>query len=134
MQNSDNSGRGMRILLAAGCLAVLCTAGFARLEARGRAQQAQTAPPSTPAVRPKNHPIPDEFVNLQVLPKDIAKPQLVTVMKGFSVTFGVRCSYCHAVSDDLTEGKFDSDEKEAKRQARELLRAIYSVRIDKKSD
>jgi len=49
--------------------------------------------------------------NLQVLPKDITKPQLVSIMKGFSITFGVRCAYCHTVTDDLTEGKFDPDDK-----------------------
>jgi hypothetical protein len=84
--------------------------------------------PNQPAIRPKDHPIPDTFTNLQVLPKDISKPQLVSVMKQFSMTFNVRCLYCHAVSDDLTEGSFDSDEKETKRKARELLKAIYAAK------
>ena len=83
---------------------------------------------AVPAPRPARNPIPDTFVNLQVLPKDITKPQLVSIMKQFSITFGVRCSYCHTVSDDLTEGKFDSDDKETKRKARDLLKAIYDSR------
>jgi hypothetical protein len=70
-------------------------------------------------------PIPDRFVNLQVLPKDISKEQLVNIMKQLSVTFEVRCSHCHTVSDDLKDGRFDSDDKEVKRKTRELLRMIY---------
>jgi len=41
--------------------------------------EGQAPPPA--ATRPKNNPIPDQFVNLQVLPKDIKKRQLVDVMK-----------------------------------------------------
>ncbi|HUK32062.1 MAG TPA: hypothetical protein VLV89_13175 [Candidatus Acidoferrum sp.] len=87
------------------------------------------APPqsSTASPRPKTNPIPDTFVNLKVLPKDINKPKLVDVMKRFSITFGVRCNYCHAVSDDLTEGSFDSDEKDTKVKARELIRSILEM-------
>jgi hypothetical protein len=76
-------------------------------------------------VRPQSNPIPDQFVNLKVLPKDISKPELVNLMKQFSVTFGVRCSFCHSVSDDLTQGRFDSDEKDTKVKARDLLRMIF---------
>ena len=82
-------------------------------------------PPQPPA-RPKSL-IPDRFVNLQVLPKDIKKPQLVGIMKQFCITFSVRCLHCHAVSDDLTQGNFDSDEKETKQKARELLKLIYAT-------
>ena len=70
-------------------------------------------------------PIPDRFVNLQVLPKNISKDQLVNIMKQLSVTFEVRCSHCHTVSDDLKDGSFDSDEKEVKQKTRELLKLIY---------
>ena len=42
-----------------------------------------------------------------------------------SVTFEVRCSHCHTVSDDLKDGSFDSDEKEVKQKTRELLKLIY---------
>jgi hypothetical protein len=77
--------------------------------------------------RPKNNPIPDTYVNLMVLPKDITKKELIGVMKNFSMTFGVRCSYCHAVSDDLTAGRFETDDKETKRKARELVKAIQAI-------
>ena len=83
--------------------------------------------PQKPPARPKSNPIPDHFVNLQVLPKDIKKPQLVGVMKQFCMTFNVRCLHCHAVSDDLMTGSFDSDEKDTKQKARELLKLIYAT-------
>jgi hypothetical protein len=95
-----------------------------------RQQQSTAAPPAQnpPAnSHPQTNPIPDKFVNLQVLPKDITKPKLVNMMKQFSITFAVRCSYCHTVSDDLTEGSFDSDEKPTKLKAREMIRAILEL-------
>jgi hypothetical protein len=95
-------------------------------------QQASTAtePPfrqSAVQTRPKDDPIPSTFINLQVLPKNISKGELVDIMKQFSITFNVRCSYCHAVSDDLTQGSFDSEEKPAKQQARELMKTLIQV-------
>jgi len=42
------------------------------------------------------------------------------IMKQFAVTMKVRCSYCHTVSDDLSEGSFASDEKPTKEEARKL--------------
>jgi len=63
-------------------------------------------------------------VNLQVLSKDISKRDLVGIMKQFSTTFNMRCSHCHSVSDDLTEGSFDSEEKPQKQKARELMKSI----------
>ncbi len=89
-------------------------------------QQAPAARP--PAVRSNENPIPDVFANLQVLPKDISKRELMGTMKQFAITFSVRCSYCHAVSDDLTQGSFDSDEKESKKKARELIRMLMAIR------
>jgi hypothetical protein len=81
----------------------------------------QPAAPTTP--KPPN--IPDTFTNLKVLPSTITKPELVTLMKQFSITFKVRCSYCHEVSDDLSEGSFASDNKTTKLEARKLVRLIH---------
>jgi hypothetical protein len=116
----------MRPGIAFCCVVFCCAAAAVAI------QETQKQLPSTSTVqketRPKSNPIPDRFINLQVLPKDIPKPQLVGVMKQFCITFDVRCSYCHAVSDDLTQGVFDSDEKETKRKARALLKLIYDVK------
>ncbi len=78
---------------------------------------------------PKPPNIPDHFTNLTVLPTTITKPELVAVMKQFAITFKVRCSYCHAVSDDLSEGSFASDEKPPKEEARKLMRLIHQATL-----
>ena len=84
------------------------------------------APPAIPA-KPPN--IPDHFTNLTVLPTTIAKPELMGIMKQFAVTMKVRCSYCHTVSDDLSEGSFASDEKPTKEEARKLMRLIHQATL-----
>jgi hypothetical protein len=110
---------GFRLPGTAIIAAALCTASAYRVGASSSHAQAADTQSSTAS------PIPDRFVNLQVLPKDIPKQQLVNIMKQLSVTFEVRCSHCHTVSDDLKDGKFDSDEKEVKKKTRELLKMIY---------
>lgn len=67
--------------------------------------------------------IPDEFTNLKVLPKDIGRDQLISVMRGFSDALGVRCKFCHVgESDTSIEGyDFASDDREQKRVARAMM-------------
>ena len=89
-------------------------------------QPTNPAAQATPAKRPN---IPDTFTNLTVLPAAITKPELMGIMKQFSTTFKVRCSYCHAVSDDLSEGSFASDEKPTKEEARKLMRLIHQATL-----
>jgi hypothetical protein len=40
--------------------------------------------------------VPDKFTNLQVFPKDISSKELISTMRGFCFSLGVRCEYCHA--------------------------------------
>lgn len=67
--------------------------------------------------------IPDEFHNLQVLPEEIEKPQLVGIMRGFAMGLGVRCWYCHVGEEGkpFSEFDFESDEKLTKKKARFML-------------
>jgi hypothetical protein len=88
------------------------------------AQQPADPVQPAPAKRPN---IPDHFTNLTVLPTTITKPELMGIMKQFAVTMKVRCSYCHTVSDDLSEGSFASDEKPTKEEARKLMRLIQQA-------
>jgi hypothetical protein len=111
-------------LLSAAVAALLLFTGLP-LVARQPAEPAQAASP-THANRSN---IPDHFTNLTVLPATITKPELVAVMKQFAVTMKVRCSYCHAVSDDLSEGNFASDEKPTKVEARKLMRLIHQATL-----
>jgi hypothetical protein len=115
----------MRNAIAAGCLLIASLTPFWMHQQQS---QSQTPPQNaSQSPRPKTNPIPDTFVNLKVLPKDITKPKLVGMMRDFCITFSVRCNYCHAVTDDLTEGSFDSDEKDTKVKARELIKSILDA-------
>jgi tetratricopeptide (TPR) repeat protein len=71
--------------------------------------------------------IPDEFTNLKVLPKDIEKGELVGMMRDIATGLGVRCNHCHVGPENLQGMDFATDEKEAKRTAREMLRMVQAI-------
>ena len=71
--------------------------------------------------------IPDKFTNLQVLPKDLAKRELVASMRSIASDLGVRCAHCHVGPDNLEGMDFASDEKRSKRVAREMLRMASMI-------
>jgi hypothetical protein len=73
--------------------------------------------------------IPDKFTNLQVLPKDISKQELVQTMKGFTADLGVRCVYCHVGEEGkpFSEFNFPSDDKKTKGTARVMLRMREAI-------
>lgn len=96
-------------------------------EAKFAKPAAQTASQGAPPAQSPKSLVPDKFTNLQVLSKDIAKRDLVAIMKGFCQTTKQRCSFCHVATDDLSEADFPSDDKEPKKKARELLRMILDA-------
>lgn len=61
--------------------------------------------------------------NLQVLPKDIQRDSLISIMRGFSFALGVRCQYCHVGGDGISfEGvEFDRDDDPDKVKARFMI-------------
>lgn len=71
--------------------------------------------------------IPDEFTNLKVLPKDISRPELVGIMRGFAGGLGVRCTYCHVGPDNLEGMDFATDEKKTKQTARRMMRMVEAI-------
>jgi tetratricopeptide (TPR) repeat protein len=74
--------------------------------------------------------VPDKFTNLQVLPKDTPKPELVSMMRGFAFALDVRCNYCHAQKSDGKGMDFASDEKETKKTARVMLKMVAAINQD----
>jgi Photosynthetic reaction centre cytochrome C subunit/Tetratricopeptide repeat len=75
--------------------------------------------------------IPDKFTNLQILPKDITKPKLVEIMRGFAGGLGVRCGFCHVgEGPGLTNMDFASDDKDNKKTARVMLRMVRAINGD----
>jgi tetratricopeptide (TPR) repeat protein len=76
--------------------------------------------------------IPQTFENLQVLPKDIPRADLIQVMRGFASDLGVRCQYCHVVppganANTLQGMDFKSDDKIEKKKAREMLKMVRTI-------
>jgi tetratricopeptide (TPR) repeat protein len=76
--------------------------------------------------------IPQTFENLQVLPKDIPRAELIQVMRGFASDLGVRCQYCHVVppganANTLQGMDFKSDDKVEKKKAREMLKMVRTI-------
>lgn len=84
---------------------------------------------SSVAACPVEAQIPEKFVNLRVLPKDIARDSLVQIMRGFSFALGVRCQHCHSGGDGVSfvGVSFDSDDKPAKLNARFMLQMVDSL-------
>lgn len=72
--------------------------------------------------------MPDKLENLQVLPKDISKKELVTIMKSFTSALGKRCEFCHVgKGDDLSPFNFSSDEKIEKKTARAMILMMRAI-------
>ena len=82
------------------------------------AAQAQGAPPAAGQQQP-----PPPMTNLQVYPKDIARPELIATMQGFVQALGVQtqggCGYCHAGT--APQFDFASDDKHTKTVARKMI-------------
>ncbi|HUK35953.1 MAG TPA: c-type cytochrome [Vicinamibacterales bacterium] len=78
--------------------------------------------------------------NLKVLPPDIPQQQLLQTMQGFAQALGVQCGYCHATAPAPEGGgggrgrgpaapqfDFPSDEKPAKKAAREMMLVVRDL-------
>ena len=73
--------------------------------------------------------IPSTFTNLDVVPSDISRDELVGIMRNFASALGVRCDHCHVGDNpDTLEGfDFAYDEKETKRVARAMMRMVGEI-------
>jgi cytochrome c peroxidase len=102
-----------KLLLATGCAAFLAAVATA---------QTSTAPPAP-------SPLAPPYKNLQVLSKDITQPQLISNMKLFAQSLGVRCTHCHVgvEGQPLTTFDFASDAKPTKATARKMLAMVHRI-------
>lgn len=62
----------------------------------------------------------DGFKNLKILPKDISKDSLMTLMKGYNKALGVKCNHCHTMDKS-------SDEKHEKDIARHMIKLTNEI-------
>jgi hypothetical protein len=64
------------------------------------------------------------FKNLKVLPQDISKDSLDTIMHHFTMALGVRCNFCHVFNG---KPDFASDDKEEKNIARYMMKMTGEI-------
>ena len=61
------------------------------------------------------------YKNLKILPKNITKDQMDSVMHHFSDALNVRCNFCHVRIDSTRKMDFASDDNKHKLVAREMM-------------
>ncbi|HEY5465349.1 MAG TPA: c-type cytochrome [Hanamia sp.] len=69
------------------------------------------------------------FHNLKILPKDISKDGLDSVMHFFTASLGVHCTYCHEGDPATRKMDFASDAKPEKQIARKMM--LMNIDINK---
>ena len=71
---------------------------------------------------------PPKYENLKVLPKNTDKYQMDSIMRHFSASLGVRCTFCHVRE---TEGQknfnFASDDNKHKQIARDMYKMMMKI-------
>jgi hypothetical protein len=85
----------------------------------------QTIPQAQTGGRPRR-PQPKP-VNLKVLPKDIAREDLIKIMRGYAGLLGVECSFCHARNPQTHKLDFPSDAKDDKTIARTMIQMTQTI-------
>jgi hypothetical protein len=116
-----------RNLPAALAAAVLFFAALPFASTAAAAQDASPAPPAQQPGPPHPHmPIPKP-TNLRVLPKDIAVPDLIKLMRGYAGALGVECQFCHAPDPQTHRPNFASDANPEKGIARIMIAMTQEV-------
>ncbi|HZM60194.1 MAG TPA: c-type cytochrome [Vicinamibacterales bacterium] len=100
------------VLVLAGSLVAFAQAPQGQGQGRGDGRGAPQPPPQ----------------NLQVLPKDMARAQVLQIMQNFSAALGVTCNHCHVFNgpgDPMND--FAGDTKPTKNVARAMMRMVREV-------
>ena len=106
----------MRLMVGAIALAALMTSALL-------GAQAPPAGGGQAGARQGGGPPPPPPANLQVLPKDWTRQQVVAVMQQFNQALGVTCNHCHVFNgpgDPMND--FATDMKPQKNMARAMMR------------
>ena len=74
-------------------------------------------------------PAQEEPKNLQVLPKDWSRAQVVAVMQNINAALGVGCDYCH-VQNQGSPPDFAADDKAEKMAARAMMKLTGELNTD----
>jgi len=64
---------------------------------------------------------PPPLTNLQILPKDSTREQVLTTMAAFTAALGVQCNYCHVQEGRGGRNDMAADDKPTKKAARGMM-------------
>jgi Photosynthetic reaction centre cytochrome C subunit len=87
---------------------VVFFSAFTSAQGRGVSGTVQVAPPPP-------------LTNLQIIPKDTPRPQVLATMQAFTQALGVQCNYCHVQEGRGGRNDMASDEKPTKKAARGMM-------------
>jgi hypothetical protein len=76
---------------------------------------------------PGGGPPPPPPSNLQVLPNDTTRPQVIQVMQTYTAALGVECNYCHVQEGRGGRTDMAADDKPTKKTAREMMRLTKEI-------
>ena len=68
-----------------------------------------------------------KWQNLQILPQDISKNDLDSIMDHFTASLGVKCGFCHVKNIELDKMEFAKDDKPEKHIARKMMQLAIDI-------
>jgi hypothetical protein len=113
-----------RILIGA---AFLLAGAIAGAIVSAQAPAAQGPPGGAPPGQGRGGPPAPPPTNLQVLPKDMPRQQLLPIMQVFAQALGVTCAHCHDWEQGRATNDMASDAKPAKNIARAMMRMVGTI-------
>jgi len=66
-------------------------------------------------------PPPPPMTNLQIIPKDTPRPQVLQQMQAIAASLGVQCNYCHVMEGRGGRTDMAADDKATKKAARGMM-------------
>ena len=108
------------LFFATAPFAITATAQDAAPAPQSPATQQGTAQPR------RRRPMPKP-TNLQVLPKDIAVPDLLSLMRSYTGALGVECEFCHASDPTTHKPDYASDANPDKATARTMIAMTNAI-------
>lgn len=71
---------------------------------------------------------PPPMTNLQVLPKEMPRAEVINIMRNFEAALQVECGHCHVwTGPNLPTNDYASDVKPQKKIAREMLKMVMAA-------
>jgi hypothetical protein len=91
--------------------------------------QQPPAPPTGPGAGQRAGG-PPPMTNLQIIPKDAPREQVVATMQSIAAALGVQCNYCHVMEGRGGRTDMASDEKQTKKTARQMM--VFARELNEK--